>query len=49
MKERADITTLQRLMNLVLFKVHHDEVAATDSNNSQRSDLDDATPVYRAG
>jgi hypothetical protein len=49
MQERADIITLQRLMNLVLFKVHHDEVAATDSNDNQRSYLDDATPVYRAG
>jgi hypothetical protein len=49
MQERADIITLQRLMNLVLFKVHHDEVAAADSNDNQRSYLDDATPVYRAG
>jgi hypothetical protein len=47
--ERADIPTLQRLMNLVLFKVYHDEVKASPQSDIQRSDRDDAAPVYRAG
>jgi hypothetical protein len=47
--ERADIATLKRLMNLVLFKVHHDEVTTRQTTDNQRSTLDDAAPVYRAG
>jgi hypothetical protein len=47
--ERADLPTLQRLMNLVLLKVHHDEVAASQPSAIQRSNRDDAAPVYRAG
>ena len=44
----ADIPTLQRLMNLLLFKVHHDEVTASQQSDSQRSNLN-GTSVYRAG
>ena len=47
--ERADIPTLQRLMNLVLFKVHLDEVADAHPSDIQRSNLHDTAPVYRAG
>jgi hypothetical protein len=47
--ERADIATLQRLMNLVLLKVYHEEVMTTKPSGIQRSDRDDAAPVYRAG
>jgi hypothetical protein len=47
--ERADISTLQRLMNLVLFKVYHDEVATAPQSDTQRSERDDAASVYRAG
>lgn len=47
--ERADISTLQRLMNLLLFTVHHDEKADTQSADIQRSNPDATAPVYRAG
>jgi hypothetical protein len=47
--ERADIPTLQRLMNLILLKVSIDEVAAAQQSDKQRSVPDDAAPVYRAG
>jgi hypothetical protein len=47
--ERTDVATLKRLMNLVLFKVHYDQVAVTDTTDNQRSNLDDAASVYRAG
>ncbi len=47
--ERADIPTLQRLMNLVLFKVSHDDLTATKLSDNQGSVSDDAAPVYRAG
>jgi hypothetical protein len=40
---------LKRLMNLVLFKVHYDQFAATDTTENQRSHPDDAASVYRAG
>ena len=43
--EQADIPTLQRLMNLLLLKVHHDQQQAM----TRRSELDAAAPVYRAG
>jgi hypothetical protein len=46
--DRADIFTLQRLMNLVLFMVHYDQKAATQESDYQRSNPD-AAPVYRAG
>lgn len=46
--ERADISTLKRLMNLILIKVHHDETIASHSTDNQRSEPDGA-PVYRAG
>jgi hypothetical protein len=46
--ERADIPTLQRMINLVLFKVHHDAAAFVQSADSERSDRD-AAPVYRTG
>jgi hypothetical protein len=49
LNERAEISTLKRLMNLILFKVNHDDVAVARSSNNQRSNLDDAPPVYRAG
>jgi hypothetical protein len=49
LKERVDIPTLKRMMNLILFKVHLDEVAARQPSDNQRSNLDDAAPVYRAG
>lgn len=47
--DRADIATLQRLMNLVLLKVSHDEAIAERSSDIQRSERYDAAPVYRAG
>ncbi len=43
--ENADIPMLQRLMNLLLFKVGVDELKAVD----ERRNLDAAAPVYRAG
>jgi hypothetical protein len=46
--ERADIPTLKRLMNLVLLKVYHDEVAAGQPSDDQRSNQDEAASVYRA-
>jgi len=46
--ERADIPTLQRLMNLVLFMVHYDQKAATQESDYIRSNPD-AASVYRAG
>jgi hypothetical protein len=46
--ERADISTLKRLMNLILVRVHHDETMASHSTENQRSDRD-GSPVYRAG
>ncbi len=48
LSEQADIPTLQRLMNLVLLKVHHDEIMSAHPSQIQGSDLDDATPVHRA-
>jgi hypothetical protein len=48
LSERADIPTLQRLINLLLFKVHHDNVTAKQFPDIQRSVPDDAAPVYRA-
>lgn len=45
--DRADIPTLQRLMNLVLFTVHHDQVIAAQTSDRQRSNRD-AAPVHRA-
>jgi hypothetical protein len=48
LSDSADIVTLQRLMNLVLLKVRHDEVAATKPSDSHRSRYD-AAPVYRTG
>jgi hypothetical protein len=48
-KERVDIPTLRRIMNLILFKVHLDEVTVRQPSDNQRSNLDDAAPVYRAG
>jgi hypothetical protein len=47
--EKADIQTLQRLMNLLLFKVSHDQHSFAQESKTQRSNLDDPTPVYRAG
>jgi hypothetical protein len=46
--ERAEIPTLQRLMNLVLFMVHYDQKAAMQESDYIRSNPD-AAPVYRAG
>ena len=43
--EQADIPTLQRLMNLLLLKVHHDQ----QQTMTRRSEPDAAAPVYRAG
>jgi hypothetical protein len=48
LQERAEISTLKRLINLILFKVHHDEVAPEHMSVCQRSNSD-AAPVYRAG
>lgn len=45
----ADTASLQRLMNLLLFKVNHDQQLFEAQNSNQRSSLDDAAPVYRAG
>ena len=47
--ERADIVTLQRLMNLLLFNVHIDQTTAAKLSDNQRSDQDDAAPVHRTG
>jgi hypothetical protein len=49
LRELADIPTLKRLMNLVLLKVYHDEVSTAQPSDNQRSNLDDAASVYRAG
>ncbi len=46
-REQADIPTLLRLMNLVLFKVYHDEVAASQPSDNQGSNPNDKAPVYR--
>jgi hypothetical protein len=48
LNERVDIPTLQRLMNLVLLKVYHDQHAAAQESDKKRSNPD-AAPVYRAG
>lgn len=45
----ADIPTLQRLMNLVLFTVHHDQCTARQPAEQQRSYVNDPASVYRAG
>jgi len=45
LQEQADIPTLQRLMNLLLVKVHHDQ----QKTMTGRSEPDAAAPVYRAG
>ena len=45
--DRADIFTLQRLMNLLLFMVHYDQKPATQESDNKRSNPD-AAPVYRA-
>jgi len=45
LQEQADIPTLQRLMNLLLVKVYHDQ----QQSMTTRSERDAATPVYRAG
>ncbi|MDD2539740.1 MAG: hypothetical protein PHH28_01695 [Desulfuromonadaceae bacterium] len=47
--ERADIATMQRMMNLILFKVSLDQNTDTRLTDNQRSVPDDAAPVYRAG
>ena len=48
LREQADCATLQRLMNLILFKVHHDQVVPDSQHDIQRSNTYDAAPVYRA-
>lgn len=45
LQEQADIPTLQRLMNLLLVKLHHDQ----QQTMTGRSEPDAAAPVYRAG
>ncbi len=45
LQEQADIPTLQRLMNLLLVKVYHDQQLSM----AGRSEPDAAAPVYRAG
>jgi hypothetical protein len=45
LQEQADIPTLQRLMNLLLVKVYHDQ----QQSMTGRSEQDAAAPVYRAG
>jgi len=47
--ERADMSTLKRLMNLLLLTVHNDQVRSTQAYDNQRSAQDDAAPVYRTG
>jgi hypothetical protein len=47
--EQADTVTLQRLMNLLLFNVHHDHSMNRSQFDNQGSNRDDAAPVYRAG
>ena len=49
LSERADNSTLQRLMNLLLFKVHHDQIEPIRPSENHGSDCDDTSPVYRAG
>lgn len=44
LQEQADIPALQRLINLILVKIHHDQ----QQSIIQRSDRDAAAPVYRA-
>jgi hypothetical protein len=46
--ERAEIATLQQLMNLVLLNVYNDEVAGIQEGR-KRSAPYDPSPVYRAG
>lgn len=47
--ERADIPTLQRLINLILLKVSLDQAMDAKQTENQRSVTNDAAPVYRAG
>jgi hypothetical protein len=47
--ERVDISTLKRLMNLLLLTVHHDQVSSTQLFENQRSAQDDTASVYRTG
>jgi hypothetical protein len=47
--ERADVATLKRLMNLVLFTTHHDALTEVKPTAKQRSNQYDATSIYRAG
>ncbi|MEI6215255.1 MAG: hypothetical protein WCP10_14210 [Desulfuromonadales bacterium] len=49
LNDQADISTLLRLMNLVLLTVYHDSVADFPLPDSNRSTKSDSTPVYRAG
>ena len=48
LEEDADIPTLKRLMNLVLFMAHHDADSAMKSKDTQRSSQHDAASVHRA-
>lgn len=49
LRERADIPTLKRLMNLVLLTVHHDENRGEHENNDTGSHEKYAAPIHRAG
>lgn len=49
LQDRADLGTLQRLMNLVLLSVHHEGQQAARPDRTGGNGRHDATPVYRAG
>jgi hypothetical protein len=45
--EQADVTSLQRLMNLILLTVSNDEQQIAQESNAIRSGQEDAPPVHR--
>ena len=49
LQDQADIPTLQRLMNLILFKAHHDSIKSALPSENQTSKHDYETSIYRAG
>ncbi|MEI6827524.1 MAG: hypothetical protein WCK54_18160 [Desulfuromonadales bacterium] len=49
LSEQADVSTLKRLMNLLLLTVHHGQVSSTQVSENPRSVQNDTAPVYRTG
>jgi hypothetical protein len=45
--EKVDVTSLQRLMNLILLTVSNNERQITQESNVARSGQEDAAPVHR--